>query len=571
MGSSNTRAAFVLGGAAVLAGCLVFTPLDDLPPSHGAETSGAAGGAAAYHPAESGSSGATDTPDAGAGAGGEAGLPSGGKANSNGACETNADCSVRASDEPSRCRPSDHSCVPLRSDACPLVYGPAQDPNALFFGSFAPLDPVIPEENSIIWSERLALDDFNGDRLGGLPGPHNSRRPLVMLVCDNSDAAIEPALDHLVNDVQVPAMLATLKPGDLRRAYEKYVKDDVFYLSPISVNEVVAREPDDGHIWALLGQPSDYVPTYVALLNLTETYLRAKYSDLAQAQLRVALVTTEQAFDSELAQMLLPALRFNGMSPVDNGDSFLSVTIGSDPNFVDLAERVGQFEPDIIISAASEAFLVTGGLQEELESDWEPLTSKRRPFYVLSPYNTGDLKDLVARISGMLDRIPNSTDNERYVGIRTAVAADRTLQNSYELHLRSVFQHAALDSANYYDAVYFLTYAMYGAQQDSVTGSGIASGMQRLLTGVNYPVGQDHIQDVLEALSAKGASVHVQSTLGPPDFDPETGVRSVDGAVLCFKREGTTAIPVYDALRYDRDAQKLVGKDFPCISGFYRP
>ena len=391
-----------------------------------------------------------------------------------------------------------------------------------------------------------------------------------MLVCDNKDAARNAALSHLIDEVQVPAILATLKPGDLLAAYQDHVDQDVFYFSPVSVNGAVARADDDGHIWNLLGQPSDYVPAYVKLLELSETHLRAVWTDLKDATLRVALITTDQAFGAELRDLLLPALRFNGKSVVDNGDAFMSVTVEQKPNLPDLAQRVGEFEPDIIISAASEAFLMTGGVQEQIESDWEFRTDKRRPFYILSPYDSGNLGPLTVRISAMIGSMPTVNDNERYVGVTTAGAADPTLQNGYNLRLHSSFPDAILDSANYYDAVYFLAYAMYAANQTSITGSGIAAGMQRLLMGPDFAVGKN-INDVFQALMPEGSTIHLQSTYGPPDFDGTTGVRAVDGGVLCFRREGTTARETRDVLRYDRATQTFVGDDFPCISGFFQP
>jgi hypothetical protein len=62
--------------------------------------------------------------------------------------------------------------------------------------------------------------------------------------------------------------------------------------------------------------------------------------------------------------------------------------------------------------------------------------------------------------------------------------------------------------------------------------------------------------------------VHVLSTLGPPDFDPDTGVRAVDGNVLCFERIEKLVVLHKDVLRYDRDLGKLTGT-FPCFSGFF--
>lgn len=561
------RLALVVGAVLTgVTGCLVITPLDDLPQVKSAAGQGGS--------SQGGKNAGGTTPTGGSNAAGQGGeTPSGGAPNPDG-CTSNAECVRLSNDDPARCRPSDHTCVRLKNEACPIVVGDAASPNAIYFGAFATLDPAAPEENSIIWAHALALDELSGDNQVGLPdGPKGVSRPLVMVVCDNTDDTVEPGVRHLVEDLEVPAMIATLKPGDLRRAYETY--PDVFYLSPVSVTAPVAAEKDDGHIWNLLGQPSDLAPTYVELLKLSEANVRHTHGIADGTDVKVALVTTKDAFDSELADVLTPVLRFNGKSVLDNGDNFKGFTIGDKPDFTDLAAEISAFGPDIIVSAASEQLLMTNGLEQTLHGDWEINTFPDKlplPFYILSPYNAGNLSELAGRISERLERAPTVADQERYVGVSIAAAANKTLQNAYAIRLGSQFKNAIKDTAHFYDAVYYLAYAMYGANQPTgLTGSGIAQGMQRLLKGATLNIGPGWITDTFEALSAEGATLHVASTLGPPDFDATTGVRPVDGSVFCFKRQNNTASSLIDVLRYDRDAKALTGKAFPCISGFYQP
>lgn len=558
-----------LGVGAVLAGvtgCLVVTPLDDLPQVKSAAGQGGSG--------QGGKSSGGSRPVGGTDAAGQAGEAPSGGAPDPGGCTTNAECVRLAADEPARCRPSDHTCVALKNDACPIAVGDTASPNAVYFGAFATLDRAAPEENSIIWAHQLALDELSGDNMGGLrDGLKGARRPLVMVVCDNADDMVEAGVQHLAEDVEVPAMIATLKPGDLRRAYETY--PDIFYLSPVSVTAPVVAAKDDGHIWNLLGQPSDLAPAYVELLKLSELHVRNAHDIADETDIKVALVTTKDAFDAELADALTPVLEFNGKSATGNGGNFEMFTIGDKPDFAALALEISTFRPDIIVSAASEQLLMNNGLEQTLHEDWEfniaPDTTPR-PFYILSPYNAGNLNALTGRISQRLERAPAFADQERYVGVSIAAAADKTLQNAYAIRLGSQFKSAIKDTAHFYDAVYYLAYAMYGANQPSgLTGSGIAEGMKRLLEGASLNIGPGSITDTYDALAVEGATLHVASTLGPPGFDATTGVRPVDGSVFCFKRQNNTASPVIDVLRFDRDANALIGKNFPCISGFYQP
>lgn len=555
--------AMLLGGVlASAAGCLVVTPLDDLPSKAASVNRGGASQASAG--------------EAGSEQGGSLGVAgktaqSGSGGTTSGECKTNAECVKSAADEPYRCRPSDHTCVSLRSEACPLVVGEVADPNAVYFGAFATLDGPAPEDNPVVWAHQLALKELNSDNVGGLPdGPLDKRRPLVMVVCDNTDALVEPAMQHLAEEVQVPAVIGTLKPGDLRRAFETYAKRDIFYLSPVSVTTSVLGANDAGHIWNLLGQPSDFVPTYVALLDRSQDWLREDRPETLGRELRVVLVTTGDAFDSELRDALVQKLRFNGKSVTDNGSNFLSVEIDAD-NVASEALAIAKFAPDIVISAASELFVMNDGLQQLVEDEWAISAGVRpRPFYILSPYNAGDVTALTKRISGKLEGdLTAPEDQRRYVGVSIASAVDTTLQNAYGLRLRSLFKDAITDTANYYDATYYLAYAMYGANEpDGLTGSGIARGMQRLLTGESFKVGPTAISASFAALRTPGATIHVASTLGPPELDPKTGVRPVDGSVFCFKRVSTAAKLVPDALRYDRDAGALVGNFSACNPDF---
>jgi hypothetical protein len=559
----------------VASGCLVVSPLDELP----------AGGKSAGGKSSSGPN-AGDTSAGGTASGAEAvggtaageGASAGTAGTGTNECVTNAECVKRNATEPYRCRPSDNTCVALKTDACPLAYGDAASPNAIYFGAFATLNASALEDNSIIWSHLLALDELSGDKVGGLPGGADGmRRELVMIVCDNTDDFVEPALSHLVEDVQVPAVLATLKPGDLRRGFEKYrAKHDVFYLSPVPVTSTVATTPDDDLIWSILGQPSDLAPTYAALLKLTEKRLRKVRSMPAEDQLKVVLVTTRDAFDSDLATAVEPLLRFNGDKTfLDNAGTYKLVKLDPDDPDVETqletrAEEIIDFEPDVILSAASELFSMDGGLLQLIDEAWRgTVTTKPLPFYVLSPYNAGNLNRVMLLMNDAIEYNGEPDPQLRFVGVSVAGPPDPTLQNKYALRLRSMFKRAYFDTAHYYDATYFLAYAMYGAGSGTeLSGSRIAAGMRRLLAGDDYDIGPEAIDPTFKALASDTSNIHLVSTLGPPDFDAESGVRSVDGNVFCFERVDLTVKWRTDVLRYNRESGELTGT-FPCFSGFF--
>ena len=101
-------------------------------------------------------------------------------------------------------------------------------------------------------------------------------------------------------------------------------------------------------------------------------------------------------------------------------------------------------------------------------------------------------------------------------------------------------------------------------------GHALARGMRRLLAGPKYEVGAPHIPAVETGLS-KHESIGLWGTLGPPDWDVETGAYRGKGSVYCMRPSPPGAQPefefVWDVLRYDDATGELEG-DFPCIDGF---
>lgn len=549
----------LLGGAA---SCLLTSPLEDLPGQPDPNQSGD-GGSADPDP-----TGASGSGTGGMGEAGQSGEPPLG----DGKCRTNADCTKGSAGAPYRCRPSDHTCQALKTGECPVAEGDAANPNAIFYGSFANLNATAPKDNAIVQAQLLALGDFSGDNLGGLKGaPGQPRRPLVLVVCNNSDSAVEEGLRHLVEDLEVPAVLATLKPGDLRRGFETYGAHDVFYLSPITVTKTVVTQNDHGLIWNLLGQPADFGPAYLKLLEHMEGYVRSAQSIATGEPIRVALVTTEDAFDSELEDLVAPQLTFNGKPTSVNGKdgNYFGIEVPSqDADVMDLAYQIVDFRPHIVVSMAGGVMTMPQGLVQYIEDLWEvPGDGQPLPYYLLSPYNSGDLGYVYTRIKENWETSLEERAQDRFVGIAIASAADSSLQNDYAVRLGNKFGDVYSDTANYYDAFYFLAYATYAAGTDEpLSGSGIARGMKRLLSGPSFDPVPTAISDVFAALDEPEATIRLESTLGPPGFDEVTGSRPIDASLLCFSRNGAQVTLERDVRRFDRADNRFEGGGAFCSS-----
>jgi hypothetical protein len=120
---------------------------------------------------------------------------------------------------------------------------------------------------------------------------------------------------------------------------------------------------------------------------------------------------------------------------------------------------------------------------------------------------------------------------------------------------------------NFYDAPYFLLYAAAASNAEQPGGADLARGMLRLLEGTPLAVGEEDIPAVLAELNAgPNASVALEGTLGPPDFDAQTGARKhTPSAAFCITGGGDEALAYrHDALRYDPERDVLTGS-FDCF------
>src|SRR5262249_39197627 len=105
--------------AAAMPSCLLVTPLEE----HASATGG------------SGHGGRTNVAQTGGRGGTATMVDANDEANPSTSCTTNDECIQKFGlDDPLsyRCRPSDHTCAKLKTEACPLVIGEAANPNAIF-------------------------------------------------------------------------------------------------------------------------------------------------------------------------------------------------------------------------------------------------------------------------------------------------------------------------------------------------------------------------------------------------------------------------------------------------------
>jgi len=505
-----------------------------------------------------------DGTDQDSGAGGNAGGPGV-------ECTTNGECIDANFGNPYVCR--DGSCLALTTpDQCPIVLGAGQDNENLrkaepiLIGAYSYVDPTAPRLSVPTLNYELAIDEVNEKTRGGLPGgPNGSLRPFVAIVCSGTNSPdLDASLSHLIDDVQVPAVISSLFTSDLLSAFQSHAKaKSVFFLSPLEADSTLTIAEDDGLMWHMLAPARDLSPAYVPLLARTEAHVRALHG-LAEADpIRVALLEAKTPFLTDMADDVFATAEFNGESAVTNeaADNLLRLRFDSsfevvNPDMSPALSALLAFRPHIVIALTSgESVSLIGGLEGGWNPAWGP-----KPFYLTSPYVFGR-SDLTASTLADL--------RSRLLGVNFAAATETSLYDLYLSKLKSTYDvsFSLEGSENFYDAAYFLMYAIAGSgDPPRLTGREVAVGMTRLLSGkVLFDVGPSDVNDIVGTLRGSSTSkIALQGTMGPPDFNTTTGARRGLPSIYCIDQAGAY---LQNAMTYDPVARLLEGSPI-CIDGF---
>lgn len=419
----------------------------------------------------------------------------------------------------------------------------------------------------ILLNYDLALTELT-QKMTTLP----SGRRVVMIGCKalfESNAELDVMMTHLADVVKVPGIAATMLAEDLQRAWnEKGSAANMFFMSPLESDPTLATLQDRGLIWHVGPKFNIIARVYAPLLTRTLAHLAVtgtvKVATVVTTDSRLlsTMVTTIEATPQQYG------LSFNDKAVAENRTDGNYLGIGISSNFEDtIASQVAdlvEFEPTVIISAADTRFLQE--VIPAIENAW-PESGSPKPFYLLSPGNYNDDTALQALVES------NSSLASRMAGVNPAAAADSTAYERYIGRWDIAFPdyRDVRGMENFYDAAYYLIYAAVGAGQNLTNGTNLVTGMNRLLSGAGpYQVGPDDMPTAMATLAAVGsATIQLNGTLGPPDFNPADGTRESPGSVWCF--DPSTGTCQADVLRYVPDAdptRATLSGTLPCIPGF---
>ncbi len=428
-------------------------------------------------------------------------------------------------------------CVNLLSSECFGTLGP--EPSSLgtlrgedlaLIGLFAaPVPGAQPTPAELTY--RLAISDLNEE--GGLPGIMRPPRPVVGVICDDTRAATDAGIAHLVDRLGVRAVLAALEPEPLRAAVEGQ-DPSVFFLSPfLDPGPVIARTDA---LWYLFDEQAAIAPAYVPLLARVQDRL-ARERQVAPEAVRMALVVSTESDADADRRLKLAVERELGGAMASQAELLLGRNaeefgLGAESELGGAVEAIIAYQPDVVLLFASGNFASgreRSAIVTEIERGW--LTGAQRPLYVGAPANF-DTRELTA--------LGEDADfRRRFVGLNAYREFDgplaRNLADAYESFENRDTRFAA--AANLYDAVYYLAYALSAAYRPEIADqtNAVFHGFQSItdLSGERVEVGPLGKDAAFEHLyDRKPFALH--GVTGPPDFDPVTHHRPSGASGYCL-------------------------------------
>ncbi len=466
-----------------------------------------------------------------------------------GPCSTSAECVTRNAGQPAICRHDTKQCAALLTPDCVQVYGQYQDDNAIVLGSVLSLKGTNASSGqSELNSALLALDDFTNTVVGLPNGANGKPRPLVLVECDDSadNATATRSASHLVNDVGVPAILGPDSSGLVTAVINSVtIPAKVLLISPAATSATLSGISP--YFWRT--SPSDNIQAVPIRLSVGEIATAANLNPI-----KLAILYKNDSYGTGLFTAVTSTLQING-APVgapSNAANFKPVQYAADGS--DLASAVTQvvgFVPNLIALFGTNE-VISSGL-DAIETSWPGgTTPPPRPYYLIS--DGGEVQELLDEIKA------NSGVRTRTRG--TVPGTNNPLFQAFNLKYQGKYGSPAdvFGMAGSYDSIYLLAYAIDSLGGAAVDGTGISTGMTKMVGGTtNIDVGTAGIQAAFTTLGS-GAAININGASGPLDFDVNLHEAPSDIDVWCVTIDGQGNPAFKSSGRsYDSQTGSMVG------------
>ncbi|MET0287272.1 MAG: ABC transporter substrate-binding protein [Polyangiales bacterium] len=468
-------------------------------------------------------------------------------------CDTHPDCADRG--EGIACTP-DGRCVPLANEHCEPVVGELGS-NAIVLGTLFSLTGAQAQTNlPRAQSAALAIEEINA--VGGVPGMGSTKRPLVLVQCDEI-ADLDSAAGHLINELKVPAIVGPNVSQDVITVTNRFsVAGGTVLITPTGVASSIRDLVDDNLTWQM-------IPTDVQRAPLMKDQLMELEAQLSEQRggrdLKLSIVFRNDALGTG-TRVALNDLTFNGRSLADNLSANVKAVTIEPYGATDMAgqaaivERQLEFKPDIV---------VMGGLAEAITQVMDPLergwTGEDRPYYVL----IDSLK-----VPELLRSAAASVDLRRRVrgtGI-VPTSRSRDVFEAFQVDYQTRYPGSSTTISGMgpsYDAAYSIAFALAATRDEPVTGAAVAKGLTMLAGPGNGEPTPIQSTTVLSAFSqlTTSKSVLAQGTFAPVDFD-ERGAPATGRVEIWCIGAGTSPQYASSGRSYDIETQRLDGDYEQC-------
>ncbi|MDJ0765942.1 MAG: ABC transporter substrate-binding protein [Myxococcota bacterium] len=376
---------------------------------------------------------------------------------------------------------------------CTEIYGvPMEETLAettILLGSILPFSGGLSAYGPQIYQGvQLAVDEIN--QAGGIFG-----KQLAVVSCDSgTDPEVANAsARHLIDVVGVPAIIGPAASSVTIDVFTNTAKEaGVVMITPSATSTLLTSIQDNGYLWRTA--PSDAIQgaaiagylleqqefERIAIVNLNDAYGNG-LRDTITAPLCQGFDCLDKAkfynrsygedtYSTEHSQIVQELIAFNPSVIVligfyDDGSNFLKTTIGQNLN----------------------RFVLSDGLKSE------------KLFDLNLPTNA---------LCWLLGTQPASPTGAIYQG--------------FALRFRARFGEDGAYSANAYDALYLLAYAIAAVNKDTnrLTGAEVLSGLKRLSSGTVVEAGSSQWSTAIQLLTADATTtINYEGASGPLNFD----------------------------------------------------
>jgi len=475
-------------------------------------------------------------------------------------CTVNSDCVGKFGDG-QVCRKSDNTCQALVTTQCPYVYGtttPDNVDNAIYIGVIISLTgPYGSGYRPYEAAARTAIEDFRKDNdLPPSAGSAGKTRPLLMVECDDASASeddnatVLKSAHHLVDDLQVPAIIGTPSTSTTIAVANVAIPQNVFVISPSATGANLTSLSDNGLVWRTGPSDTYQGPALASYLSsVLIPRIRAKNS-LAAGGVKILSFFRGDVYGQGLEAIFKGTDAFKNSIQKETFKEFGYSTDDGSPSNTDVQQQIAGFAPHIILAFGFGE--VATNVIKPTEDLWATAAgSAPRPYYLATDGvvsdNTTGLGSIIAGSPDLYKRVVYTT-----AAVETSDVYNRyhdsfvNLVNgpAYEPQFRADIINSAgsFGAPGAYDSVYIAGYGITAATARGgkavATGADIAQAMTKLTTGSTpADLWWQVAAATLPALS-NGNSVKINGASGPLDFDLTTGDVVTDIAYQCAVASG---------------------------------